>query len=45
MVWATLLGFLLWGELPDLVSIAGILVIIGSGLYIIAREQRHRQQA
>jgi drug/metabolite transporter (DMT)-like permease len=40
MVWATLLGFLIWGDLPDLAGFAGIIVIIGSGVYIAARERR-----
>jgi drug/metabolite transporter (DMT)-like permease len=40
MVWATLIGFLVWGDLPDAFSFTGIFIIIGSGLYIIAREQK-----
>ncbi len=44
MLWATLLGFLLWNDLPDWFSFAGIAVIISSGLYIIARENKLRRQ-
>ena len=38
MIWATLLGFMLWGELPDAVTLVGALIIAASGLYIIYRE-------
>jgi drug/metabolite transporter (DMT)-like permease len=38
LIWAGLLGFLLWGELPDTVTLAGAAIVIASGLYIIYRE-------
>jgi drug/metabolite transporter (DMT)-like permease len=38
LIWATLLGFMLWGELPDAVTLVGALIIAASGLYIIYRE-------
>jgi drug/metabolite transporter (DMT)-like permease len=38
LIWATLLGFLLWGELPDALTLAGAGIVISSGLYIIYRE-------
>lgn len=37
---AALLGWLIFSDFPDGLALAGILVTIGSGLYIIAREQR-----
>lgn len=40
MVWATLIGFLVWGDLPDMLSFIGIFIIIGSGVYIAVRERR-----
>ena len=40
LVWATLLGYLVWGELPDKFTLVGALVVIASGLYIIYRETR-----
>lgn len=42
VVWATLLGFLVWGEIPDGVALAGLTLVIGSGLYIFRREARRR---
>lgn len=38
MAWAMLFGFLIWGEVPDWNSLAGITVIVASGLYIFRRE-------
>ena len=38
LIWATLLGFLMWHELPDLPTVAGATVVAVSGLYIIYRE-------
>ena len=40
LVWATLLGFLLWGELPDGITLLGASIVIASGLYILYRETR-----
>jgi drug/metabolite transporter (DMT)-like permease len=38
LIWATLLGFILWGELPDTYTLIGAGIVIASGLYIIYRE-------
>jgi drug/metabolite transporter (DMT)-like permease len=38
-------GFLVFGELPDLISVAGIALIVLSGLYTIHREQVRLRQA
>ncbi len=38
ILWTTLIGGLLWAELPDGWDLAGIAVLIGSGLYIWRRE-------
>lgn len=43
MVWATILGFLIWGDLPSTFSFGGMLVIIFSGIYILHREQLLKQ--
>jgi drug/metabolite transporter (DMT)-like permease len=36
--WGVLFGFLVWGDLPDAVGLAGILLIVGSGLFVLYRE-------
>ena len=38
LIWATLLGFLMWNELPDLPTLVGATIVSASGLYIIYRE-------
>ena len=35
---ATVLGIAIWGEWPDVWSLAGVAVLIASGLYIWRRE-------
>ncbi len=40
MVYALLLGYLFWNEIPTLQMIAGVVLIIGSGLFIVYREQQ-----
>ena len=38
LIWATGLGFLVWGELPHAATLAGALVVAASGIYILHRE-------
>jgi drug/metabolite transporter (DMT)-like permease len=38
LIWATLLGYVIFGDLPDGATLLGALVIIGSGLYVFYRE-------
>ncbi|MDH3762744.1 MAG: DMT family transporter [Gammaproteobacteria bacterium] len=38
LIWASLLGFLLWDELPDTFTLIGAAIVVASGLYIIYRE-------
>ena len=40
LIWASLLGYLFWDELPDSVTLAGAGVVIASGLYIVYRETK-----
>jgi len=43
VIWAALLGFLVWGDVPDIGTIVGVSVVIFSGLYILHRERVRRQ--
>jgi drug/metabolite transporter (DMT)-like permease len=43
LVWAMLLGFVLFGDLPNAASTVGMLIIAGSGLAMALFEQRHRR--
>ena len=43
LIWATAIGWFIWGEIPDTVTYLGAVVIISSGVFIIIREYRtHR---
>lgn len=40
LLWATLLGWIFWREIPDAMTYAGGAVIIAAGVYIVWRESR-----
>jgi drug/metabolite transporter (DMT)-like permease len=40
LIWASLFGFVIWGDWPDGFTWAGAALIIGSGLYIFHSERR-----
>lgn len=40
LLWAMVLGFFFFGDVPDTAMIIGSLVIVGSGLYALYREER-----
>jgi drug/metabolite transporter (DMT)-like permease len=39
LLWMTLLGFLVFGDVPDHWTLAGGLIVVGSGLYLVSRER------
>ncbi|MEM9062415.1 MAG: DMT family transporter [Pseudomonadota bacterium] len=44
LVWAIILGFAIFGDIPDALTLAGAAIIVASGLYTLHR-QRVREQA
>lgn len=44
LIWATLYGLAIFGDFPDLWTIAGASIIAGSGLYILHREHLRKQR-
>ena len=42
LVWATLLGFAIWGDVPTPHLLLGAVVVVASGLYILWRETLRR---
>jgi drug/metabolite transporter (DMT)-like permease len=40
LIWATVVGFVVFGNLPDLATVAGAIIIATSGIYTFARERR-----
>lgn len=42
LLWATVLGWLFWSEIPDMATYAGAAVIIASGVFIVLREGKEK---
>ena len=45
MVWAALVGYVVFDSLPDLATVTGALIIAGSGLYAFQRQKRREVEA
>lgn len=45
IVWVTVLSYLVWSEVPDLLTMTGIALIVGSGIYVIRREGQVEAEA
>jgi drug/metabolite transporter (DMT)-like permease len=41
LVWVTIYGYLMFGEIPRIETIMGATIVIGAGLYIFHRERQH----
>ena len=44
IVYALILGYVVFGDVPDAWSLAGIVLIVGSGLFTLYREQRLKKR-
>lgn len=42
LIWITLLGWFIFGELPDRITVCGIVLIVASGLYVLKQGRRPR---
>jgi drug/metabolite transporter (DMT)-like permease len=42
LIWAILIGIVVFGEIPDLAMLAGSAIVVGTGVYAFYREQRLR---
>jgi drug/metabolite transporter (DMT)-like permease len=42
LVWAMVVGFLIWGDVPTLALLIGSAIVVGSGLFLLWRETRGR---
>lgn len=45
IVFSGVIAYLVWGEIPDLQSFAGIVIIIATGLYTLHRELANKENA
>jgi drug/metabolite transporter (DMT)-like permease len=44
LLWATILGFAVWGDVPSPGLVVGTAIVAASGLYILWRETLHRRR-
>src|SRR5215471_14643830 len=42
LVWAIILGFLVWGDVPSPALLAGSAIVVGSGMFLLWHESRGR---
>lgn len=45
LIWVAVLGYLVFGDIPTVNTIAGSVVIVASGLYVLYRETRQQRTA
>ena len=43
LVWAAVMGYAIWGDVPDSWKLAGAALVVGAGLFILYREMRGRK--
>jgi drug/metabolite transporter (DMT)-like permease len=43
LVWASILGFAIWGDVPTISLVIGSVVVVASGLFLLWRESNARQ--
>jgi drug/metabolite transporter (DMT)-like permease len=42
ILWAIVIGYVVWGDVPNALALFGSAVIVASGLYILHRERVRR---
>jgi drug/metabolite transporter (DMT)-like permease len=42
LVWAIMLGFLVWGDIPSAALLAGSAIVVASGMFLLWHESRGR---
>ncbi|MCA0424430.1 MAG: DMT family transporter [Proteobacteria bacterium] len=45
VIWAIIIGFLVFGDLPDAVALLGMAIIVASGVYTLHRERVRKKEA
>jgi drug/metabolite transporter (DMT)-like permease len=43
IIWMTLIGFVVFGDVPDAMTITGASIVVASGLYVFYRERQVRK--
>ena len=44
IVWAILIGYFVWGDVPDALTMLGTAIVVATGIYTVIRERRVAQQ-
>ena len=44
ILFAVALGYLVWGDVPDALTLVGTLIVVATGVYTFKREMRLAQQ-
>jgi drug/metabolite transporter (DMT)-like permease len=39
VIWAALLGYFVWGDIPDSGTVIGISIVVAAGIYILHRQR------
>jgi len=42
VIWAAMLGYLIWGDIPDMGTVTGVGIVVIAGIYILHRERVRR---
>ena len=45
MLYAIVLGYLIWGDVPNALAWAGIALLVGAGLFVLHRERARARGA
>ena len=45
MVWAIALGYFIWGDVPNMLTMLGMTIVISMGIFTFWREARIRKRA
>ena len=44
LVWAAIIGYFVWGDVPDIWKVSGATLVVGAGLFILYRELQLKRQ-
>jgi drug/metabolite transporter (DMT)-like permease len=45
LIWVAVLGFVIWGEMPDPITFSGIVLIVAGGVYIVRHSTRRMDES
>jgi drug/metabolite transporter (DMT)-like permease len=43
LIWASILGYAIWGEVPTVALVIGSVIVVASGLFLLWRESSARR--